>query len=447
MFKNLLDTNFFNDVSEIANATIIKKDRMGYKQIFELLRADIIADSTSNNSLHKDKIIFSDINKIAGTESKLNSSDIAETNMTIYTTHARKMTTTVANIIHKICGKYVQMRAIIPNEEYDVMVDMRNLIKLYRVDRYKKVKLTSLFNTVCIDKLLYFPAEVELIDIYRKLYLPNFNEEWETLSKSENILYNQIIKNKTGGDAKCPDCNIKRKLDLYQIKLLMMKFLNNENYVIVGDWAHAIIDNSTKKTDENFNIQLISENAIEHDYDIIVNYLSEFTQYGIFYKKKKLYVPKDNRIFKYIFYIKYPTFGKTIVDKQFLDIYNCGSYELIPFVPIKYDNLNLKVGNIFVQMRFLLIDLWILKLLKHLKEISDDKFKLRHVYIFDTMRIMKKKLPDGFKNSPDKYIGINFDEKIAQKLEISKKQIKRTSYYPELSMKNTKQYKLVATSS
>ena len=63
------------------------------------------------------------------------------------------------------------------------------------------------------------------------------------------------------------------------------------------------------------------------------------------------------------------------------------------------------------------------------------------------MTPMKKKLPDGFKNSPNTYMGINFDEKIAQKLEISKKQIKRTSYYPELSIKNTKKYKLIATSS
>ena len=227
----------------------------------------------------------------------------------------------------------------------------------------------------------------------------------------------------------------------------MLKFLNNENYVFVGNWAHAIIEGNTKNTDDLFNLQVISENDIEQDYDNIVGYLSEFTKYGIFYKKKRMYIPKDNRIFKYTFFVKYPTFGMQLVDKPFLEIYNCGSYELIPYVSIKYDGVNLKVGNIFVQMRFLLIDLWILKLLKHLDKISSFEFNTKYEYIFNTMAPMKKKLPDGFKNSPNTYMGINFDEKIAQKLEISKKQIKRTSYYPELSIKNTKKYKLIATSS
>ena len=72
----------------------------------------------------------------------------------------------------------------------------------------------------------------------------------------------------------------------------------------------------------NSNIQIISENNIENDYDNILMYLNKFTQYGIYYKKKLLYIPKDNRIFKYNFFIKYPTFVKDVVDKQFLKPYD-----------------------------------------------------------------------------------------------------------------------------
>ena len=180
MFKSLLGTDFFKIVSDDANDGIIKNDRLSYKPIFDMIRTEIIEDSTKNNSLHNDKIVFSDVNKIINTTNKSDIIDDVEVEsiMTIYTTHARKMATTVSNIIHKIHGKFVQLRAIIPNEEYDVMVNMRNLIKLYRIDRYKEVKLSTLFNTICIKKLWYFPAEVELIDIYHKLYLPNFNEDW-----------------------------------------------------------------------------------------------------------------------------------------------------------------------------------------------------------------------------------------------------------------------------
>jgi hypothetical protein len=47
----------------------------------------------------------------------------------------------------------------------------------------------------------------------------------------------------------------------------------------------------------------------------------------------------------------------------------------------------------------------------------------------------------------DQYIGINFDEMIEQKLEISKKQLKKDVYYPELSIKKTSKYELIATTS
>lgn len=442
MFKNLIDTDFFKIISDVANNTIIKQDRLKYKKVFDLLKEKIIEYSDDDDN----KVIFSDVNKLIDYENKNN---VIESNMTLYTIHARKITTELTNFIHVKFGKFVQMRAIIPNEEYDIMFDMRNLVKIYRINRYKKVNLVDLFNTICIDKLLYFPANVELIDIYHKLYLPHFNEEWPSILENESILYKYIQSDKYGGaiNKKCVECKIKRKLDVYQIKLLILKFLNNENFVMVGNWAHNIIEGDGKNMDDSSNIQIISENSIENDYNNITDYLSEFTSYGIFYKKKKLYIPKDNRIFKYTFYIKYPTFGKSIVDKQFLDIYNCGSYELIPFIIFKHNLLNIKIGNIFVQMRFLFIDLWILKLLKHLKSIDNAEYDIKKTNIFKTMKKIKKLLPDGFDNSKDRYIGINFDEKIYQKIDISKKEIKRLSYYPELSLKKNKKYQLIATSS
>jgi hypothetical protein len=452
MFKNILNTDFFQDVTNEATETYIKNDRHSYKKIFDLIRSEITQEMPKNNTknntknnLSRDNIIFSNVDKITNRDIKISLDDV-ESDMTIYTIHARKVATIITNIIHRYFGKFVQMRSILPNEEYDIMFNMRNLIKIYRIERYKNVRLDELFNTVDIDGLLYFPINVELIDIYHKLYLPNYNEFWDSIYKNENVLYNLIKNTKHGGDSKCVKCTANRNIDIQQIKLLLLKFLNGENYVIVGGWAHNMLENNKTESDCESNIQIISENNIENDYDNILMYLNKFTQYGIYYKKKLLYIPKDNRIFKYTFFIKYPTFGKDVVDKQFLDIYNCGSYELIPYIDIKYKGFNLKIGNIYVQMRFLLIDLWIINLLKSINEISADLFNTKYDYIFNTMGLLKKIMPDGFKNSPNNYIGINFDEKIAQKLEISEKQIKRTSYYPELSIKLNKKYKCVATS-
>ena len=44
------------------------------------------------------------------------------------------------------------------------------------------------------------------------------------------------------------------------------------------------------------------------------------------------------------------------------------------------------------------------------------------------------------------YTGINYDENVFQKIDISEKNLKKTTYYPELSIKKDKAYELIATS-
>jgi hypothetical protein len=178
----------------------------------------------------------------------------------------------------------------------------------------------------------------------------------------------------------------------------------------------------------------------------ISKYLQEFTQFGVFYKKKLLYIPKDTRIHKYTFFIKYPTCGKTVSDKQFLDIYNCASYELIPFIKIKQDNIIMNIGNIYVQLRFLFIDLWLLNLLKKLEVITDIIYHEKYINILDTIKLLKQKMPNGIINTANNYIGINIDEKVSKQIFISKNNIKRISYYPELSIKENNKYQIMATS-
>lgn len=446
MFKNLLKTNFFQEISQEAEAGIIKEDRLRYKEVFDETR-DIIKND--------DIIILSDIDIIMNYINKKNKKEIIQKNMTIYTTHPRRTTTMITNNIHEKNGKFVVMKAVIPNLEYDIFYDMRSLIKIYHIDRYKNINIPQLFNAIKIDNLNYFPPEIELMDIYHKLYLPNYNEEWESILTQEKILYEYCIKNTdviTGGKSAdtCIDCKKRRNVSINNIKLLLINFLDNCNYILIGELAKKLI-NDEKFDEISENIQIITENPIEQDYNIIVNFLSVYTNYGIHYKKQKLYTPKDNRIYKHTFYINYPSItsntsdGSRGIDKQFLDIYNCGTFEIIPYIEKKYNNITLRVGNLFVQLRFLLLDLWLYRVLyEHVKILDDKEFKETVKYIFDTMKLMKKKLPFDFKN---KYMGINYDEKIEKKIVISEKNIHKSSYYPELSMKKSKSYKLIATSS
>ena len=451
MFKKALEKEHFSTVINIAINDKIKLDRLEYKKIFDLVR----------NMIRNDELII-----LSNIPLLLNKDENEFNNITLYTTHPRRTTTLLSNLLHDKIGKYVQMRSIIPNKEYDIIYNMRPLIKLYNVNKYKNISLSFLFNAVSIDGLSYFPPEIELMEIYHKLYLPNYFNEWTDLLEYEKLLYNKIktikkldYKNISSSDmARLTNgstnsslkiggskCKLKSKIEISKLKKIMMKFLNNENYIIVGKSAHELIKKENLSLDDN--IQIISENDIVVDYNAISIYLSKHTDFGIFYKKKNLYIPKDNRICRHTIFIKYPTStlsGCKIIDKPFMDIYNCSSYELLPYINLTYDDINLKVGNLLVQSRFLLIDLWILRLLHCLKIIDDDKFLINKKYIFDTLEWLKKNMKMKF---DDDYTGINYDEKIAQKIIISEKNIKKTSYYPELSMKKNRKYELIATSS
>jgi hypothetical protein len=441
MFKAILDTDFYDTVLETAKKTVINKDREEYKDLFDLCISMIRDDP---------KIIVSDKNILLGDKK-----DFLE-NLTIYTTHTRRTTTKLTNSIHKMIGKLVQMREVIPNKEYEILYNMRSVIKVHLIIRYKNISLMNLFRPISSGGLILFPPEIELMDTYHKLYLPNYYTEWPKLLQYEQELWKLVNSRKltiSGGSIEkntvqnCNTCKDKRKTDIGNLKLLFLNFLNNEKYVIIGNWGHNLLHHSKKnKTNisSNEKIQIISENNIEQDYANIISYLASFTNYGIFYKKKQLYIPKDNRLFKHTLYIKYPTFKSgSMIEKPFLDIYNCGSYELTPYTPIIYNKMSFNVGNLSVQMRFLLMDLWILRLLMHLKVVNKEQMKSKGGEIFKQMNELKKILKI---THADKYVGINFDEKVFQKIEISERQIRRSTYYPELSIKEDKKYKLIATS-
>jgi hypothetical protein len=450
MFKNIINTNYLEDIFNIARTGIILEDRQKYIKIFDETRSII-----KNNDI----VILSNFNEILK-KGIIDNPIQLEDSMKIYTTHPRKITTFITNHLHKKFGKYVMMKSNIPNISYEIIYDMRSLIKIFYINRYKNINIPKLFNTIKIDNINYFPEYIELIEIYHKLYLPNYYEDWSSLALTEKLLYDQFTKSITGGSHdkknKILVCKKNRNINVGNIKLLLLNFIESSNYIILGELANKLI-NSTNLTSADFdltdssNIQIISENPIEQDYSNIVNYLSRYTPYGITYKKQKLYIPNDNRIYKHTFYIKCQTLtsntfiGSSGIDKPFLDIYNCGEYEIIPYLEKKYDKISLRIGNTFVQLRFLLIDFWLYNILyNHIKIIDTNIYIKKVNYITTTMKSIKKLLPIESKN---KYMGINFDEKIEQKIVISEKNIYKNIYYPELNFTKYKKYKLIATSS
>ena len=429
MFSNL--GTYFDEESRLAEKFIIKNDRMQYDEIYNKIKDHMINDETS---------IFSDT-RVIMTSKKLKFDLAPDLNyvMVIYSTHPRRTTTKITNFIHESYGKFVHMQSVIPNKEYSIFYNMRPILRLYKITRYKNINLINLFDATLIKKIPYFPASIELIGMYHKLYLPNFYDDWVRLQSESDYLYKIFEKTNVKIDnvkikQSCSSCKETRQTVTALIRKLMLDYIANENFVLVGEAAHSIY--SPGKNNVN-SIQVISENLIETDYQNISSYLSKFTKFGIFFKKRKMYVPQNDRMHKYTLYIKFPSV-KSFIDKPFMDIYDCGTYELIPyFVKSKY-----KIAISYTQLYFLFIDYWLTQLVHNVKGIDSCDFNKRMIRLRDLIT-KARKLP----KYTNKYIGTNYDEKIEKKLAASQSAIQKSSYYPEVSIKDTKKYKVEATSS
>lgn len=481
MFSNLIKTNYFDYLVKDAQNNIIKADRLSYKPILDLImqhinnKNTIISDVDTllynfiNNSCNLDKpdklniTINSKPSKIIQAFNKIYNNEI-KTNITLYTNKPKLVCTHLTNIIHEKFGKFTQMKSVITNHEYTISYNMRILVTIYGIQNYKKINLINAINPIDINNNFYLPINIEIIDIYHKLFLLNHYDNWKELKIKEDLMYKYFIKNsikeKSGG--RCSTCKSNKNININNIKYLLLELLHNENYIFVNEWAMYLHKSGTNinkpNQTDNFDniISIVSENSIENDNNKIVNYLYKFTNYGIFYKKSKLYIPNSPRLCLFTFYIKFPEIISSnkisTTDKPFLEIYNNGSYELIPYnyIKYKYDNgiesenvLNLKIGNYYVLLYFIFIRIWVLKLLGYLKLIKSDKLHLKYKNYHDLLdEIHKNKT---MYNNMQHFIGINFDEKIDKKIMLSKSDIIKKNYYPEVEMKKNNIYKLLAT--
>ena len=448
MFNKLVKNKFFETLIDKANDDFIKKDNNKYTHIFNLIE--------NITKVSKYDIIISDVEKISNTLFYMDNEQ-SRSSITLFTDKPKELCTLLTNLIHEHFGKFTQMKSTITDTEYHIFYDMRDIITVYILDTYKKINIFDILNPIVINEKNYMPVNIEIIKIYHKLFLLNYFEEWNDLSKIEN----QMTKNYTNVYLKylksiikkeipkpCISCKSYNKMDIAFIKCLVLESLNNENYIIVNNWVMNI--NTNKVSDDILSI--ISPYNIEDDYNKIITYLSKYTQYGIYYKKNNVYIPIEKRLSVYTIYIKYPGITNNTSDKPLLEIYNNASYELVPYISkefhleyIKFsDNtlenkLNLKIGNYWVLLYFISIKFWIINIL--LNKIDVDT-------IYDNTKTFLKYVLKNKKNliSNHTHIGINFDEKIEKKIEISKNNIIKKNYYPELSIKNNKKYKLIATS-
>jgi len=269
-----------------------------------------------------------------------------------------------------------------------------------------------------IKDLLYLPSEIEIIDIYHTLYSPDKYDEWDESLIFEDKLFKQIAQRKESGILGGGGCQSLKRNHIQAIKISIVKiWLKNKKMILIGPWAHDWI--KTQKLCINLEkIQVLSFLSPEEFNNQLQRFLYKFTKFDIIYKKQELHIPKDLRTVRYTYYMQIQT-SKGIVEKPFLDMFPVLAYEIIPCKSLN----NILIGTQYVLLRFLFIDLWIIRVIKSLGFLSPKILNIKLSYLWKLILFFH----DNYQLPGDtKWIGTYKNETIEKKISA----LLQRSYYP-----------------
>ena len=478
MFSSLASTDFV-DVITAKASVLIDKDRMAFSKVYQI----------TEEYCKSQEIIVSDPNKIvaaispSGAAISPSGTAISPTRTNcdykLYCRFPYKHAVALANLIHSNVGEWVKMRTIVGHQEFVIDYDSRPLITIYSVDFQKSVKLSTVIMPVELDGIKYMSPELEIIDVYHRLYSPEESDNWPELVETESRLYDLLIsrvkKSIFGGRQEPPERSPEDITDLQYLKYLVMSEFCCEfikDYVVVGHWALHVVEASREENHKMKSsiekIQIITSIDINNAIEEIMNFLGKYTNARVVARIQDLHIPKDFRINRCTIYIGVPSKNGEVKDKAFMDIFNCGNFELVPYIPVslktQYGSMIrdeprrfnkshshnkskkfkkhrrggseamsriLKIGSPFVLLRFLIIDLWILRMIHEMGHLTEDMLKVKTKYILHVIETIR----DPGLGLMDKvfgvdYVGVHKDYVISKKIENLKSK-PFFPYYPE----------------
>lgn len=348
------------------NSLIISQPEFLYEDVFNLAELNSIIIFGENIFRHSTKLINKISEALELHESKL--PDIETQNPLAIDCNAR----------------WLILRTVVAHEEINIFYDGRPMVIFKAINRYKtldvfKLLLPAKSNTGFFTKsqLLLLPPELELMDVYHKLYSPDKAEDWENLIRMEFHLYEKFAQRKKEIIGGKEDCSRTIVTNIENIKkLIVLDFLKNQPAVLIGDWAVKLMefgDTGKVFSDTYEKVQIIVDSHIEEFNEVLENFLKTLTPYKATFREEKLHIISDSRLKKYTFYINGScSMSGQKFEKPFLDVFNSGTYELVPyrisgeFSSSKEFPTDVKVASAHVLLRFLLIDIWILRVIKNL---------------------------------------------------------------------------------
>ena len=415
-FGQLVKNNFVS-ISQFNAKKIVDDDRNKYKKIWELL----------DDYCEKNEIIISDKNvilKVKKTKEKYN----------LYCMNPFKHALNIANMIHQNTSeKLIMMKTEKEHEEITIWINIRNVITVYSIERFKNLTTSQLINPIIYNKIFYMPPEIEIIEIYNDLYNPAKYGDWEKLLENEEPnIYNLVLERKALniiGASEAPCKKLRREIiESFKIDIIQQYLYKKNNIVLIGFWAFELLKKGRAKVcAEQEKIEIISSKMPDEILDEIK--LKFKPDFEITIKEQELHIPKDFRTKRYTFYANIITKNGR-VEKPFLDLFNSTNFELIPYFIID----NIYVGNKFVLLRFLFIDLWIVGLAAKMGYFSDKALKEKIHKILDLINKVR-----GAESQIKNFLGTYRDYEIDKKINLLKTK-KNNQYIPEKYLKDNGTY-------
>lgn len=499
--------NPINIVLKYAYEYVVKNDRQQYHEYFRvteefisknnlILGGNISIDMliANNKGLDKQKLLnYEYLSKIGSKKHYI----IYSKQPFIHANELADIFLNLTTLNINFPKDYIMINTQVKNKEIHIKINNRTLMKFINIPKYKGVPLYDLIDVKKIkglfsDKEINVLYDAHLIDIYHKLYIPNESKNWGLLINYENELYNSLkqdfISKYTKILSNQPNKEItgssESKLNLLsQIYYKILKKMSDMTYMGANQKSSIkiLFLNIGNKyfNQEESKIQLLT-NGEQSVKEIVaeLNLLDLPIECNFNYKEFEVNLLEDIQLKKWIIYGNIHNKNQSII----MEIYNSLQYELIPYYEIsetiinsevtgkgshhnsnkkhdqsktktkfetktkeyKKEKISLLMANILVQLRFIFIEIWTMRIILNIFGAKNDNTPmLVEIFIRNIKKIIDRadKLHAHFKtyeNTLDitkifqitNYAGIYIDPMDIQKKMLDDLGVKQIFYYP-----------------
>lgn len=424
-FKPLLATNFIEEIYQDSYARV-KADRMQFLSVYDLV----------NEYCKKNKLIISAAYKLIGEENCLDA--IVDFDYKIYSSNPLHHANSLTNALHEArttTTPYIKLKTVRENREFVIEYDTRPLIKVYKLQKYHDREPHDIIIPTEIDGLYYIPSEIELIDIYHEMYR---NQDFEKNLRMAHLLFKQVSERKERGilGGKCMPKSNAREVSFVKNKIFYEWIPKQKDQVLLlGAWLFDLLSGRVDKANRDDALCEISHEKIQimhadkpaaEVFASVRHFVNSYLPAAeVEMREQELHIPKDSRTSRYTFYIN---------KKPFMDLFNNLEFEIIPY----HAHGKYYVVHKWVALRFLFVDLWIVRVIKSMDLLSAENLSKKLAQLWEAILFFKERDDPPYKD----FLGTHIDRDVSKKIANLKEKM-FMPYYPELAMKEKGKYRVL----